>query len=122
MLTFTAWFKQVVIYACIDHFRKYNKKEMMASADPAQEEIEDTGQNAEHVLRHKEIINCIHQLSPAYKTVFNLYAIEGFTHAEIAGKLNISEGTSKSNFHKARQNLQVLLKKKILSVFRRLCN
>ncbi|MEP6713828.1 MAG: RNA polymerase sigma factor [Ferruginibacter sp.] len=110
--SFTAWFKQVVIYACIDHLRKYNKKEMMASADPAQELIEDPRQNVEQILQHKEIIHCIQQLSPAYKTVFNLYAIQGFSHAEIADKLNISLGTSKSNFHKARQNLQALLKKK----------
>ena len=61
---------------------------------------------AEQMLQHKEIIKCIQQLTPAYKAVFNLYVIEGFSHAEIAEKLNISEGSSKSNLFKARQNLQ----------------
>jgi RNA polymerase sigma factor (sigma-70 family) len=110
--SFKAWFKQVIIYTCIDHLRKYRKKEMTVSVDPLEAVIEDTWENAEAILRHKEIIYCLQQLSPAYKTVFNLFAIEGFSHAEIAGRLNISEGASKSNFHKARKNLQALLEKR----------
>ena len=109
--SFTAWLKQVVICACIDHIRKYNKKEMMTSVDPEQVVVADERETAEQMLQHKEIIKCIQQLSPAYKAVFNLYVIEGFSHAEIADKLNISENTSKSNLHKARQNLQQLVKK-----------
>ena len=109
--SFMAWFKKVVINACIDHIRKYNKKEMMASVDPEQVVIADERETPEQMLQHKEIIKCIQQLAPAYKAVFNLYVIEGFSHAEIADKLNISEGTSKSNLYKARQNMQQLLKK-----------
>jgi RNA polymerase sigma factor (sigma-70 family) len=109
--SFTAWFKKLMVNACIDHIRKYNKKEMMASVDTEQVVIADERQTAEQMLQHKEIIKCIQQLSPAYKAVFNLYVIEGFSHAEIADKLNISENTSKSNLHKARQSLQQLLKK-----------
>jgi len=109
--SFTAWLKQVVICACIDHIRKYNKKEMMTSVDPEQVVVADERETAEQMLQHKEIIKCIQQLSPAYRAAFNLYVIEGFSHAEIADKLNISESTSKSNLHKARQNLQQLVKK-----------
>jgi len=119
VFAFTAWFKQVVIYTCIDYLRKYNKKEMRFSVDPLSTVIEDTHENAEEILRHKEIIHCIQQLSPVYKIVFNLYAVEGFSHSEIATKLNISEGTSKSNFHKARQNLQVLLEKRNIISYER---
>jgi len=61
-------------------------------------------------LQYKDIIKCIRQLPPAYKRAFNLYVIEGFSHAEIAGKLNVSEGTSKSNLFKAKQNLQKILR------------
>ena len=111
VISFMAWFKKVVINACIDHIRKYNKKEMMANVDPEQVVIADERETAEQMLQHKEIIKCIQQLAPAYKAVFNLYVIEGFSHAEIAEKLNISEGTSKSNLYKARQNMQQLLKK-----------
>lgn len=109
--SFTGWLNKVVVYACIDHIRKYNKKEMMASVDPDHAILADERETAEQMLQHKEIIKCIQQLSPAYKAVFNLYVIEGFSHAEIADKLNISESTSKSNLYKARQNLQQLLKK-----------
>ena len=70
----------------------------------------DGNETAEQMLQHKDIITCIRQLPPAYKQVFNLYVIEGFSHAEIAGKLNVSEGTSKSNLFKAKQNLQKILR------------
>jgi RNA polymerase sigma-70 factor (ECF subfamily) len=52
----------------------------------------------------------IQKLTPAYRTVFNLYAIDGYTHEEIGEILNISVGTSKSNLFKARQKLQEMLK------------
>lgn len=56
------------------------------------------------------MLAAVRQLSPAYRLVFNLYAIEGFRHREIAEKLSISEGTSKSNYAKARLHLQQYLK------------
>lgn len=57
-------------------------------------------------LAYKELLHLIQGLSPAYRVVFNLYAIDGYTHEEIAALLNISVGTSKSNLFKARQKLQ----------------
>ena len=71
--------------------------------------LADETETADQILKHKEIMKCIKQLSPVYKAVFNLYVIEGFSHAEIAEKLKISESTSKSNLHKAKQNLQRLI-------------
>jgi RNA polymerase sigma factor (sigma-70 family) len=110
--SFKAWFKKVVVNACIDHVIKYNKKEVLStSVSYEQMLLADEQETAEQMMQHKEIIQCIQQLSPAYKTVFNLYVIEGFSHAEIAYKLNISEGTSKSNLFKARENLRQLLKR-----------
>jgi RNA polymerase sigma factor (sigma-70 family) len=110
IISFTAWLKKIVIYTCIDHRRKYNKKERMAGVHSDITSLTDESETAEQMLQHKDIIKCIRQLSPAYKQVFNLYVIEGFSHAEIAGKLNVSEGTSKSNLFKAKQNLQKILK------------
>ena len=55
-------------------------------------------------------MRAIQSLSPAYRTVFNLYVIENYSHKEIAEILSISEGTSKSNLAKAKQNLRELLK------------
>jgi RNA polymerase sigma factor (sigma-70 family) len=110
--SFTAWLKKVVANACVDYVIKYNKKEALTtSINYEQMSLADEHTTAEQMLQHKEIIKCIHQLTPAYKNVFNLYVIEGFSHIEIAYKLNISEGTSKSNLFKARENLKLLLKR-----------
>ncbi len=107
--SFTAWLKKIVICACIDHIRKYSKKDLRTAVGTEHARLADKTETAEQIMQHKEIIKCIKQLSPVYKTVFNLYVIEGFSHAEIAGKLGIAENTSKSNLHKAKQNLQRLI-------------
>ena len=108
--SFTARLKKIAVYACVDYIRKYNKTEMMADVNPGDVILADEKETAEQILQHKEIIKCIQQLSPAYRAVFNLYVIEGFSHAEISDKLNISESTSKTNLYRARQNLQQLLR------------
>ena len=66
-------------------------------------------ENGLDVLSYKEIIHAIKLLSPAYRTVFNLFVIEGLSHEEISKKLGISVGASKSNLSKARDNLRKLL-------------
>ena len=60
-------------------------------------------------IKAEKAIKAISQLSPAYKAVFNLYVVEGYTHKEIAEYLGVSEGTSKSNLAKAKQKLRTLL-------------
>lgn len=60
-------------------------------------------------LSHKELLELITTLSPAYRMVFNLYVIDGYTHEEISGMLHIAIGTSKSNLAKARMNLQKMI-------------
>ena len=63
-------------------------------------------ESGENKLLYKDLIILIRKLSPAYRVVFNLYVIDGYSHPEIAGMLNISTGTSKSNLAKARAFLQ----------------
>jgi RNA polymerase sigma-70 factor (ECF subfamily) len=60
-------------------------------------------------LKAEIALQAIQQLSPAYRSVFSLYIIEEYTHKEIAEILGISEGTSKSNYSKAKQNLKRIL-------------
>lgn len=82
----------------------------MDSVDIAEQSIG----NREKILpgiSYDEIIEMVQQLSPAYRTVFNLYVIEGFKHREIAKMLDIAVGTSKSNLAKAKRNLQAILEK-----------
>jgi RNA polymerase sigma-70 factor (ECF subfamily) len=73
------------------------------------ERIADSGENGVDVLAYKEIIEAIRLLSPSYRTVFNLFVIEGLSHDEISKKLGISVGASKSNLSKARDNLRKLI-------------
>lgn len=60
-------------------------------------------------IAYADILTMIRKLSPAYRAVFNLYVMEGYTHAEIAEMLGISVGASKSNLSKAKRNLRVVL-------------
>lgn len=82
------------------------------------EQISDKSENGIDVLSYKEIIMAVRSLSPAYRTVFNLFVIEGLSHEEISKKLNISVGASKSNLSKARENLRkLLLNKSLFNVY-----
>ena len=69
------------------------------------------GDEADQLLLYKELVILIKDLPPAYRVVFNLYVIDGYTHNEIAELLNISTGTSKSSLKRARERLQLSLKK-----------
>jgi len=106
------WFKRILVNTCIDHYRKNASYINGQTLSEDTENIADRQETGIDVLAYKEIIEAIRQLSPAYRTVFNLFVIEGLTHEEIAGQLGISVGSSKSNLSKARENLRKILIKK----------
>jgi RNA polymerase sigma-70 factor (ECF subfamily) len=101
-----AWLKRIMINECLMFLRAKNVftivTEATAEEIPLQEEALDN-------LSTEEIFKLIVQLPIGYRTVFNLYAIEGMNHGEIAELLSISEGTSRSQFSKAKILLQKLL-------------
>jgi RNA polymerase sigma-70 factor (ECF subfamily) len=72
-------------------------------------QLEADTEDAIDKLSHDEIIRAIQELSPGYRTVLNLFIIDGLSHEEISNKLGISTGTSKSNLSKARRQLQKIL-------------
>jgi len=109
---FKAWFKRIIINTCIDHLRKHHSMVNGHGYTTDTESVVDTQETAIDKLSYEEIIEAIKQLTPVYRTVFNLFAIEGMTHEEIAGQLGISIGSSKSNLSKARENLRKILTKK----------
>ena len=74
--------------------------------DKEENTIEDADITALHKMAEKDIINIIKELSPGYRTVFNLYVVEGYSHKEIGELLGISEGTSKSQLARAKGVLQ----------------
>lgn len=107
--SFKGWLRKIMIYTAIDHFRKHHKHQMVAQLDDVVYQLPAVGDTALEKMSYEEIIRAIQQLSPAYRTVFNLFVIEGLSHEEIAEQLDISSGTSKSNLFKARMQLQKIL-------------
>lgn len=109
-LSFKGWLRKIMVNASIDHYRKESKhyNHMEATADRV---FETTVGTALDDISYAELIGMIQQLSPAYRAVFNLYVIDGYTHHEISTVLNIAEGTSKSNLMKARENLKAMIEK-----------
>lgn len=103
------WLKKIMINTAIDQLRKNS---MMPEIGDLSEQIwhqADNSMAADQNLLYKELINQIKKLPPSYRVVFNMYVIDGFTHQEIASRLGISVGTSKSNLSKARMHLKKII-------------
>jgi RNA polymerase sigma-70 factor (ECF subfamily) len=98
-----------MVYTAIDHFRKNQKHQFTTDLDNGIIQVSSGGEDAVDRLSYEEIIRSIQDLTPGYRTVLNLFIIEGFTHEEISEQLGISIGTSKSNLAKARRQLQKIL-------------
>jgi len=105
--SFEGWIRRIMVNTCITYLRKKNvidvTDEDYVFNDAATESLENTSV--------EDIQKLIDQLPEGYKMVFNLYAIEGYKHSEIAEQLGISESTSKSQLFKARKLLQQNYKK-----------
>ncbi|MBA4054392.1 MAG: RNA polymerase subunit sigma-70 [Marivirga sp.] len=109
--SFKSWLRKIMINSAIDHYRKYSKHYNQEEVSESIAWVPHHESDAISDLAYSELIEMIQQLSPAYRTVFNLYVIDGFTHEEIASQLEISVGTSKSNLFKAREHLKAVFKK-----------
>ena len=107
--SFKGWLRKIMVYTAIDHFRKNQKHQMVTQLDNVVYHIPTVHEDAIDKLSYDEIIRAIQELSPGYRTVFNLFIIEGLSHDEIAAQLGISTGTSKSNLSKARKQMQKIL-------------
>ena len=106
---FKGWFKRIIINTCIDYLRKHHSMLNGHALSTDSESIADAQETAVDKLSYEEIIEAIKQLTPVYRTVFNLFVIEGMSHEEISTQLSISVGASKSNLSKARHNLRKII-------------
>lgn len=107
--SFKGWLRKIMVCTAIDHFRKNKKHRVVGQLDIASVKVYTHEVNALEKISYDEIIRFIQGLSPAYRTVLNLFIIEGFSHEEIADQLGIAIGTSKSNLAKARKQLQKII-------------
>ena len=108
------WIRKIVVHTCINILKK-NKK-FSDSVDLIHaSSIQISDNNIPSMMQAKQVVECIRLLPIGYRTVLNLYAIEGFSHKEISSILEIEESTSRSQYTRARALLEeILIKKKIL--------
>jgi len=109
--SFKSWLRKIMIHNAIDYYRKNNKHYNHHELDDVRTQGPAVENDALTSIAYADLIQMVQQLPPAYRTVFNLYVIDGYTHDEIAKQLNITEGTSKSNLFKAREHLREQLQK-----------
>jgi RNA polymerase sigma factor (sigma-70 family) len=105
--SFEGWIRRIMVNESLMYLRKNKQWRAEIALEDAPPEA-DTAV-ADQDLLAEDLLNLLEQLPAGYKTVFNLYAIEGYSHAEIAESLGITESTSKSQLHRARALLQRLL-------------
>ncbi|WP_017731588.1 RNA polymerase sigma factor [Nafulsella turpanensis] len=102
--SFEGWMRRIMVNESLTYLRQHKHTFMMVDAEEASLEV--SFENAEQNLQTEDLMAMIQRLPDGYRTIFNLYAIEGFSHKEIAEKLEISESTSKSQLSRARSLLQ----------------
>lgn len=107
--SFEGWVKRIMINECLMELRKQKNSFLSVSLD---ERLEEPFVNWDKRLEYEELLSLLDRLPNGYRTVFNLYVIEGFKHKEIAEQLGISINTSKSQLILARRRLQEIIKKK----------
>lgn len=103
------WIRRIMVNTALDQIRKNKKRQKNV-------ELDDDGffelkqeSKAEEILQAESLLKLVQSLPEGYRTVFNLFAIEGYTHKEIAEELGISENTSKSQYSRAKSTLRELL-------------
>lgn len=111
MNSFVGWIRKIIIYSAIDYNRKYYKQNMITDGDNSLMYIPSKEESVLDSMSYEEIILAIRDLSPVYRTVLNMFILDGFSHEEISSQLGIAVGTSKSNLFKAKLQLQKILKK-----------
>ena len=104
---FKAWLGKIMMNVSIDHYRANLK--MAYTEDLEMAEGVSDNDYPDNNLNYNDLLAMVQKLPQAYRTVFNLFAIDGYSHDEIAEMLNINAGTSKSNLFKARQKLKQMI-------------
>ena len=107
--SFEGWIRRIFVNTAIEHFRR--KRYLQPVTEKEENTVEGSYLSVLDNLAERDIMELIQKLSPGYRTVFNMYVVEGYTHKEIGDMLGISEGTSKSQLSRAKVILQQMVKK-----------
>jgi RNA polymerase sigma factor (sigma-70 family) len=103
--SFEGWIRRIMVHSSIEYYRKHHKMMQLVDLDDAANET-SVNPLATAKLEAKDLMLLIQQLAPGYRIVFNLFAIEGYSHKEIAAIVGITEGASKSQLSRARAVLK----------------
>jgi RNA polymerase sigma-70 factor (ECF subfamily) len=110
---FEGWIRRIVVHTCINVLKRNKRFNEAVDLEYAVEA--QTRENIPSIMQAKQVVECIRLLPVGYRTVLNLYAIEGYSHKEIGEMLDIGESTSRSQYTRAKAMLeQVLVKKRII--------
>ncbi len=113
---FEGWIRRIIVHTCINFLKKYKKfNDNIDLAYATGLQVKE--ETMPSVMQGKQVIECIRLLPVGYRTVLNLYALEGYSHREIGEMLDIEESTSRSQYTRAKAMLEtVLVKKKIIEM------
>ena len=111
--SFEGWMKRLMVNECLMYIRKHKKSHMTVELGDLQIDNEDL--SALDNLQAADVLKMVNELPTGYKTVFNLYVIEGYKHREIAEHLGISINTSKSQLILAKKKLRQIAEKKSIT-------
>jgi RNA polymerase sigma factor (sigma-70 family) len=113
--SFEGWIRRIIVHTCINNLKK-NKK-FIESVDLIHaSSLQTREESVPSIVQAKQLIECIRLLPLGYRTVLNLYAIEGYSHKEIGEMLEVEESTSRSQYTRARQMLEeILIKRNIIN-------
>ncbi len=111
---FEGWIRRIIVHTCINILKK-NKKFNESVDIIHAHSLHVREDSVSSIVQAKQVVECIRMLPIGYRTVLNLFAVEGFSHREIAGMLEIEESTSRSQYTRAKTMLEdILIRKKIL--------
>lgn len=109
-VSFGAWLKRIVINKSLDYLRVRKEQISLDEAGGLEEITDDVAETMEVAYRAEFIKKAIHSLPEGYRVVLSLILLEGYDHEEVAGILNISNATSRTQYHRAKKKLLELLK------------
>ena len=104
--SFEGWIRKIIVNTALDNIRKNKKLMRNVALEKVDYQLHNSDENVLGSLSTEDLLKTIQNMPPGFRTVFNMFAIEGFSHKEIAEKLNISVSTSKSQFLRSRAYLQ----------------
>ncbi len=112
--SFEGWIRRIIVHTCINHLKKHKKFNDSVDITQAQT-VSVREDSVPSIIQAKQVIECIRTLPLGYRTVLNLFAIDGYSHREIANMLDIEESTSRSQYTRAKAMLeQILIQKQII--------